>query len=597
MASFIDLPLQVRDGCIYFQKLSAPSGAPNQAVIEEVLVWHRESFFFLDEGSTWKALAHELLDLGEGSSKKIKESELVRLVKNLGGDEMCARHVSLISNAKRPKLRTPKLSPEMAYQQLIFPPITCLFYSFDPDLYAADSMACTGFFTYKDQEGSPVRLMAIKPDAAVKISKKHLVLAMLELKKKGPHKGDMQKCVLMSSISALALLREGGLSNVTIPIVVNDCELAHLYSISVDTDNECPEIKLILSANMSDENETAEMVAYLAVMIVKLMQGLKESSNGMRFRRRLDMVPGPSSTPRSNRSHPPSSGRSRSLSGLSEPSVKKPREDRAELGAAAAEVALVASCEGDVEALRRFHCRSRGSPFYFVGVLANARVPVFIKVWRGGDKRTNRRHVETEARLLKAAHQRGVPCPLVVDRWTVMDVDGERDKYHRLVMHKLPDDAVDRQDVHPFAVSLIVAVRKLHNDAGILHCDIKPNNILWSSSTKAVSLVDFGHAQEERNAESYNGTVGFTAPEVTREGKPHSRLTDAYSVGMTLLYVCECVLTSSEHSPVREVAAQLSSEDALTRITLEDALRQVLPVEKQAQPLEVPQTPLEIVTP
>jgi Protein kinase domain len=464
-------------------------------------------------------------------------------------------------------------------------------------------MVYTGIFTYKDRHGNRKQLTGVKPDAAVKFSEQHLVLAMLELKKAGHNQNDMQKCVLMTSISALALVREGVVNSVTIPFVVNVGMIASLYTTTVEHDTACPAITIVFQANMSDQSNTAQIVAYLAVILHKLKQDVSASARALDVRRVLDAFC--ASSARSDSHQQASSNRTEPMGGASDQSaMDRSDDDREAQDVAAAEE--VAACEGEVDALRDSGVRllrsdggRRGFPLYFWGVIPSTKLPVFIKVWRegGGERaRRRRRNVETEIRLLKRAHQSGTPCPEVVDRLTKVNFRSERGRYHRLVMHRLANETVRRDDCLPFAISLIKAVLKLHQ-AGVLHCDIKPNNILWNSSTKTVSLVDFGHAQEERNAESYNGTVGFTAPEVTREGKPHSRLTDAYSVGRTLLYVCECVLTSHEHSPVRDAAAQLSSEDALTRITLEDALRQVLPVEKQARSLEVPQTSLEIVTP
>ena len=157
----------------------------------------------------------------------------------------------------------------------------------------------------------------------------------------------------------------------------------------------------------------------------------------------------------------------------------------------------MALCGGEVDAVRVFdvHWRHRDnrreSPCYFVGVLKRLNVPVFIKVWRDGDERTSRLDVAEEIRLLKVAHARGVPCPTVVDQLTRSAVDSDHGLYHLLVMHQLPNHSVRPEDTYSYAASLIKSVISLH-EAGILHCDITPHNVLWNSRAKVACLADFG---------------------------------------------------------------------------------------------------------
>ena len=72
------------------------------------------------------------------------------------------------------------------------------------------------------------------------------------------------------------------------------------------------------------------------------------------------------------------------------------------------------------------------------------------------------------------------------------------------------------------------------------------SNLVWDKETvtSVVSLLDFGHAQPEDDARSYGGTDGYEAPEFRKENgqrHPHSRASDAYSVGKTLLKVAKVV--------------------------------------------------------
>jgi serine/threonine protein kinase len=95
---------------------------------------------------------------------------------------------------------------------------------------------------------------------------------------------------------------------------------------------------------------------------------------------------------------------------------------------------------------------------------------------------------------------------------------------------KSTDIMVD--DLLWYSISLIAAVVKLHK-IGILHCDIKPSNVLWIAEKREVMLIDFGHAQKETAARSYPATKKYQAPEIS-QGDVHTRKSDAYSVGKTL---------------------------------------------------------------
>jgi serine/threonine protein kinase len=140
-------------------------------------------------------------------------------------------------------------------------------------------------------------------------------------------------------------------------------------------------------------------------------------------------------------------------------------------------------------------------------------------------------------------------------------------------------------DIPDFARLLIQAVRKLH-DVGILHCDIKPDNIAWDGEKRVVSLLDFGHAQLESGAKCREGTEGYDAPEVYRERQPNSRLSDTFSVGKTLLNVVDSatVEDSSSNSSnqsekhylyetkqVEAVVEKLCTETLSERLSLEQA--------------------------
>lgn len=84
-----------------------------------------------------------------------------------------------------------------------------------------------------------------------------------------------------------------------------------------------------------------------------------------------------------------------------------------------------------------------------------------------------------------------------------------------------------------------MALRYLHKD-NIVHCDLKPENVLLSSSHDypQVKLCDFGFARiigEKSFRRSVVGTPAYLAPEVLRN-KGYNRSLDMWSVGV-IVYV------------------------------------------------------------
>ncbi|KAL5721970.1 non-specific serine/threonine protein kinase [Ranunculus cassubicifolius] len=99
------------------------------------------------------------------------------------------------------------------------------------------------------------------------------------------------------------------------------------------------------------------------------------------------------------------------------------------------------------------------------------------------------------------------------------------------------------KDLYDIALQTARGILYLHNDCSekILHCDIKPPNVLLDSDFTA-KVADFGLAKIIDKGHSHvsltfaQGTPGYTAPEMwSKTSRPVTEKTDVYSYGMLLL--------------------------------------------------------------
>ncbi|KAL1925090.1 uncharacterized protein VTP21DRAFT_4744 [Calcarisporiella thermophila] len=132
-----------------------------------------------------------------------------------------------------------------------------------------------------------------------------------------------------------------------------------------------------------------------------------------------------------------------------------------------------------------------------------------------------------------------------------------------------------------FTKALFSALNSLHT-RGIIHHDIKPNNIGYSKEQKRWALLDFNLAEEihDKQTQSGAGTETFIAPEVERH-EPHGFPADIYSAGRTLQ---ELNLLSK----LSEIGKRMLSDDPKIRPTASEVL-EYLEMEKQARRLPTPE--------
>lgn len=107
----------------------------------------------------------------------------------------------------------------------------------------------------------------------------------------------------------------------------------------------------------------------------------------------------------------------------------------------------------------------------------------------------------------------------------------------------------------------VAEVLKYMNGFGIIHRDIKPDNILISDIGE-VKIVDFGLSREEHQQTvsirgEMSGTPQYLAPEYI-DGKKLTNKTDIYSLGITLFYMTSGILPFQGRTPMALLNKQLN---------------------------------------
>lgn len=149
--------------------------------------------------------------------------------------------------------------------------------------------------------------------------------------------------------------------------------------------------------------------------------------------------------------------------------------------------------------------------------------------------------LENEIRILKSLRS-----PYVVS-YLGDDARGDRRNLHLELMRggTAADAAragsLDEQRAREIARRVALALRYLHDVAGVVHCDVKGRNVLLGPGGTAAKLADFGVAVRINGGNSGGhgwgrGTPLWMAPEVARGERP-TPAADVWSLGCTVIEI------------------------------------------------------------
>lgn len=179
---------------------------------------------------------------------------------------------------------------------------------------------------------------------------------------------------------------------------------------------------------------------------------------------------------------------------------------------------------------------------FFLAHRIKDKVPAFIKIAHEVSGESSKLiRLRREYQLLKKIHIDGVTQPIdFIDLGKSAGIVFE-DHEEKILTEICAGNPLDMGLFLSFASKISEILGKLHQ-AGIIHKDIKPDNILFNPKSGLVELFDFGIAseisrefqQEFRQVDLLEGTLAYMSPEQTgRVNRPVDYRTDFYSLGIT----------------------------------------------------------------
>ena len=96
----------------------------------------------------------------------------------------------------------------------------------------------------------------------------------------------------------------------------------------------------------------------------------------------------------------------------------------------------------------------------------------------------------------------------------------------------------DENTVSIILISIIKAIENM-DENGLMHLDLKPENIMINQDSLRVTLLDFGTSSNKNHRiDEYRGTLGYTCPEIVIKCD-YKNNPDIWSIGCILYMLVE----------------------------------------------------------
>ncbi|WP_299977284.1 AAA family ATPase [uncultured Pseudoteredinibacter sp.] len=137
-----------------------------------------------------------------------------------------------------------------------------------------------------------------------------------------------------------------------------------------------------------------------------------------------------------------------------------------------------------------------------------------------------------------------VSCPIAIMQFERRPALIFAEEGLRSLADLAPAGGMDLHSWLDLGIEICRCIESIHN-AGVIHRDINPANIVSSTDFRSVKLIDFEHASslqehsaEFTSAKQLAGTLAYISPEQTgRVNLPIDQRSDLYSLGCTLFYL------------------------------------------------------------
>lgn len=101
------------------------------------------------------------------------------------------------------------------------------------------------------------------------------------------------------------------------------------------------------------------------------------------------------------------------------------------------------------------------------------------------------------------------------------------------LLQRLDDGEVTAEQAQTWFVQLLEGLRALHRE-GIVHLDIKPDNLLIADVNQRLVIADLGYCHQDSYLAPVGKTRNYAAPELSKEGAAINVRADIYSAGRVL---------------------------------------------------------------